>query len=437
MPKKFMTVSPSISAIKDTSAQDRLLKPKRTASVKAWVFALVGMISVTLLVLLFDKVTQLFNSDLSISKRQIQIAKVEKGNLQRDVAVQGRVVAANSPTLFAPSNGTISLRVKAGEKVNQGDLLAVIDSPELKNQYEQQKNQLEELELEYERQKIQIKTALLDNQQRIEMAKVDLELAQKNIQRAELNIEMKVISQVDYETQHAELEKIKLQHKHAIQNAKLQKENYEFELKARQFQMERQKYVVADLERQVNELELTSPITGVIGSLMVDEKDSVSQNSELLTLVDLTAYEIEVSIPETYADDLGVGLATEVTLEGKSYVGELAAISPEVTNGQVSGRVKFVDSVPQGLRQNQRISSRILIESRNDVLKVRRGSFVETGGGSIAFVLEGDVAVKRPIQLGARSINEVEVISGLDVGEEIIVSSIEQFNQSQQIYLSN
>ncbi|TQV88724.1 HlyD family efflux transporter periplasmic adaptor subunit [Aliikangiella coralliicola] len=432
-----MTVSPSISAIKDTSAQDRLLKPKRTASVKAWVFALVGMISVTLLVLLFDKVTQLFNSDLSISKRQIQIAKVEKGNLQRDVAVQGRVVAANSPTLFAPSNGTISLRVKAGEKVNQGDLLAVIDSPELKNQYEQQKNQLEELELEYERQKIQIKTALLDNQQRIEMAKVDLELAQKNIQRAELNIEMKVISQVDYETQHAELEKIKLQHKHAIQNAKLQKENYEFELKARQFQMERQKYVVADLERQVNELELTSPITGVIGSLMVDEKDSVSQNSELLTLVDLTAYEIEVSIPETYADDLGVGLATEVTLEGKSYVGELAAISPEVTNGQVSGRVKFVDSVPQGLRQNQRISSRILIESRNDVLKVRRGSFVETGGGSIAFVLEGDVAVKRPIQLGARSINEVEVISGLDVGEEIIVSSIEQFNQSQQIYLSN
>ena len=269
------------------------------------------------------------------------------------------------------------------------------------------------------------------------MAKVDLELAQKNIQRAELNIKMKVISQVDYETQHAELEKIKLQHKHAIQNAELQKENYQFELKARQFQMERQKYVVADLERKVNELELISPITGVIGSLMVDEKDSVNQNSELLTLVDLTAYEIEISIPEAYADDLGVGLATEVTLEGKNYIGELAAISPEVTNGQVSGRVRFVDNVPQGLRQNQRISSRILIESRNNVLKVRRGSFVETGGGSIAFVLEGDVAIKRSIQLGARSINEVEIISGLAVGDEIIVSSIEPFTQSQQVYLSN
>ena len=91
-----------------------------------------GAIAIVLLVLLFDKVSQLFSSDQSVSKRQIQIAKVEKGNLQRDIAVQGRVVAANSPTLFAPSTGTISLRVKAGEKVNQGDLLAVIDSPELK-----------------------------------------------------------------------------------------------------------------------------------------------------------------------------------------------------------------------------------------------------------------------------------------------------------------
>ena len=423
--------------IKDTSAQDRVRQDSNGALKRRTVYAVFGLLGSGFLWWLFANISPLFNADTSISRNQIQIAKVERGVLQRDLAVQGRVVAANSPTLFAPSGGNISLQVKAGEQVEFGDLLATIDSPELKSQFEQQKNQLAEQELEYQRQQIQIKTALLDNQQRIETAKVDLELAKKNIKRAEINIELKVISQVDYETQQAELEKIQLQHTHAIQSAELQKENLEFELKARQFQLERQEFVVTELQRQVDELNIHSPIAGVVGSVMVREKDAVAQNSALLTLVDLTAFEVEVNIPESYADDLGVGLKSEIKLEGQKYIGELAAISPEVTNGQVTGRIRFNNQVPQGLRQNQRISSRILIESKDDVIKVRRGSFVETGGGRVAFVLQGDVAVKRPVEIGVHSISEVEVISGLEAGEQIIISSIEQFNQSQQVYLSN
>ncbi|WP_444996171.1 efflux RND transporter periplasmic adaptor subunit [Aliikangiella sp. IMCC44359] len=429
-----MTIS---GKIKDTSNQDKVILNARPLWFKRSIFISFTIAVIILVILLVSRFNQIFSVEQSISKQAIQLATVKQGSLKRDIAVQGRIVAAISPTLFAPTTGTISLFLKAGDQVKKNQLLATIDSPELNSQFAQQKNQLAELELEYQKQKIHIKTSILDYQQTIELAKVDLTLAQKNIERAKLNIKLNVISQVDFETQQAQLAKIELQHKHAIEKAQLQKENLEFELKTKVFQLERQKFVVTDLKRQVEELQLRSPVTGVIGNLLVREKDTVSKNLALLTLVDLSAFEIEVGIPESYADDLSVGLKTEINFDGKSLAGNLTAISPEVANGQVTGRIKFTNKIPVNLRQNQRVSARILIESKDNVLKVKKGSFVETGGGKFAFVIKNDFAEKRPIKLGTHSISEVEVISGLNAGEEIIISSIEAFIEDQKIHLSN
>jgi HlyD family secretion protein len=427
---------PKLASMRDTSAQDvKKNEPSKLTGRYMWT-AISLVIIVSILWFILPALNRLISSERTISLQQIQVATVEQGDLQRDVAVQGKVVAAISPTLFAPSAGTVSLHFKAGDSVNQGDIIATIDSPEIESEYAQQKAMLEETELEYRRQEIVIKTALLDNQQNIELALVDFELATKNKVRADINIKLKVISQVEYEQNQAELKKIGLQHKHAIQNAKLKKENYDFELQAKKLQLDRQEFVVSELDRQVKQLKVVSPITGVIGNVLVNEKDAVNRNAPVMTVVDLTAFEIEINIPETYADDLGVGLKAQITLDDKNFVGELTAISPEVTNGQVSGRIRFEQKSPQGLRQNQRISIRILIESRDNVIKVQRGSFVETSGGRYVFVIKDDIAVKRNIQLGARSLSEIEVISGLQKGEKIIISSVEQFADTQQIYLS-
>ncbi len=438
-PKKVEPVLAHLNEdkIKDTSAQDVILNSARKGKRGYVVLAALTLVIFLLSALLFDKAAKIFGADLKVQRDSIQLAVVERGRLQREVAVQGRIVAANSPTLFTPATGSVTLKVRAGQSVNKDDLLAVIDSPELENKFQQEKNQLEELNLEYQRQSIQVKTSLLDDQQKIETAKVDLALAKKNIERAKINIRSKVISQVDFEKQQAELDKIQLQHQHAIESAKLQQENAQFELKAKKFHLERQQIIVQDLERQVKALQIRSPLDGVIGSLIVKEKDTVSQNSPLMTLVDLSAYEIDVQIPENYADDLGVGLKVEVRVDNHEYPAQLIAISPEVSQGQVQGRVRFSEDVPTGIRQNQRISARVLIDTRDQVLKVRRGSFVETGGSHLAFVLTDDLALKREIQLGISSIDEIEIISGLEEGEQIIISTIEPYIQSEKIYIAN
>ncbi len=88
-----------------------------------------------------------------------------------------------------------------------------------------------------------------------------------------------------------------------------------------------------------------------------------------------------------------------------------------------------------GLRQNQRVAARILLETKNNVLIVSRGSFLQIGGGRIAYVVNDGMASKRKIQTGATSISQVEILSGLQEGEIIVLSGANAFEDRDQVLL--
>jgi HlyD family secretion protein len=99
--------------------------------------------------------------------------------------------------------------------------------------------------------------------------------------------------------------------------------------------------------------------------------------------------------------------------------------------------VRFANHSPAGLRQNQRLTTRILMEQKNDVLMVQRGQFLESGNGSIAYVISNGVAHKRRIQTGARSLASVEIIDGLQRGEQIIISGTDQFQGAETVLIND
>ena len=423
--------------MRGTSGQDRVIEKnalpyrKTILGVASFLFMAVAMFYT------WPNLTRLLSADQTISQAQLRFAKVQLGDLQRDVSVQGKVIAANSPTLFAPSSGIVSLQIKAGNKVQEGQVLASIYSPELTNMLSQEESTYDQVAIEVGRHRIQIKSSLLNNQQAIELALVNLEASKVEKNRAELSIQDSLISQRELEEKVATFKRADLAYRHALQNHQLQKESMEFDLKSKQSQLERQKLVVTDLRRQVANLFIISPTDGIIGSVNIREKDTVTLNAPLLTIIDLSVFEVEIKIPENYADDLGIGLKTEINFNGQTHMGEVTSISPEVFEGQVVGRIRFTQVDLVGLRQNQRVTARVLIESKENVLKVKRGAFVESGGGRIAYVVNNQRATRRSIQLGARSLGEVEVLSGLEQGDEIIISSISQFNASELISITH
>jgi HlyD family secretion protein len=427
--------------IADTSGQDTAVLKISNSKTK-WIALGCILIAWLAYFTIAPAISKWSNSDASVSAQRIRLASVTRGDFVRDLSVQGRVVAAISPKLYSPAQGTISFYIDAGDTVIKGQILATIDSPELSNQLKQEQSALQRLQMELDRQKIQSSKQALVNQKAVDLAKVSLTAADREKRRADKAFESQSISQIDFEKAQDDLQNARLVSKHSVKDAELNLESLEFEVKTKRLFVERQELLVTELSRQVDELILLSPVNGLVGNLSVEQKNQVAKNQSILSVVDLSEFEIEVDIPESYADDLAIGMAAEIKLNGETHLAKLITISPEIENNQVTGRVRFnsVSDIginqPQGLRQNQRLTTRILMENKHDVLMVQRGQFLETGNERIAYIVKNDIAERTPISTGARSLSSVEVLNGLSVGDTIIVSGTDQFKGAQSVLIT-
>jgi HlyD family secretion protein len=375
---------------------------------------------------------------VSVPFERVRTATVTRGDLVRDVSVQGRVVAAVRPTLYATAPGTISLQAEAGERVIAGQVLATVDSPELTNQLQQAEASLAQRKLDLERQRIESRQLALEKRKAADLAEVALIAARREKRRADVAKERGVIPDIDFEKAQDDLRNAELAYEHANADADLYDERLSFELRASEFEVDQQELVVADLQRRVDDLSINSPVDGIVGDLLVDHKAAVARDTPVMAVVDLSRFEIDVLVPEGYADDLAIGMSADIQSGSQRFEGELVAVSPEVVNNQVAARVRFVGESPLGLRQNQRLTTRILLAEYADVVMVQRGQFLDTGGGRMAYVVSEDrVAQRRQIRTGAYSLGAVEILAGLEPGETIVISNLDPFRGADTVLLTD
>ena len=420
--------------IKDTSGQDTVLAAPATGKRKPLLLAAGAVVIVAALVLLLSG---WLGSSRSVSVARLKIAEVSRGTLVRDALVNGRVVAAVSPTLYAPAAATVTLKIRAGDTVKKGDLLAVLDSPDLSNQLAREQSTLAQLESQVARQRILAEKARLVARRDADEAEVARIGAERILQRTEGGYKAGAIAEVEYLRAQDALKSAQIRARQAGAASGLEIKDVALETSTRVSELQRQRLVVADTQRRVDELNVRSPVDGVVGTLSVADRTVVAANTALMTVVDLSRLEVELEVPESYADDLGLGMTAEVNIGTARALGKLSALSPEVVRNQVLARVRFDGTQPPGLRQNQRLTARILIEEKPGVLLLPRGSFVENEGGRAAYVMEGDVAVRRPIQLGGTSVSAVEILSGLAPGDRVVVAGTDAFANAERVLVND
>ena len=415
--------------IPDTSAQDRTVAaPKRRLPWPA-IGATAGLVAVLVAVWAWA------GAGRSVSADRLRIATVERGLLVRDAQVNGRVVASVSPTLYAPATSTVNLRTRAGATVKQGDVLATLDSPELRAERDRELASLRGFEADVARQRILAQKARLLAARTADEGRLALQTAQRDAERTARACELQAIPRADCLRYADAVEAAQVRARHSEADAGLEGQNAALELKSREEALARQRAVVADLERRVSDLDLRSPVNGIVGSIAVADRAVVPANAPLMTVVDLSQLEVELEVPETYADDLGLGMRVEVRIGAQTVGGELMTIAPEVLNRQVLARVRL-DAPPEGLRQSQRVSARVLIEEKPDVLKLARGPFLETQGGRFAYVMDDGDAVRRPITLGATAVSAVEIVDGLAEGERVVIAGTDLFENAERVQVN-
>ena len=421
--------------IRDTSAQDRIVEVKPNRK-RRLLYIGGGVALLVVLALAMPGILRLFSADASVSASRLAFATVERGPFVRDIAAEGKVVAANSPTLYATYGGAAVLKVRAGDTVKKGQVLAVVDSPELRNKLAQEQSKADAMQVDYLQSQVDARTKRGELQKAYDNAQIDAKSAANNLDREQKAYAAGASTGVAVDKAKDDLEKAKIALEHAKADLGMSNDSLNFNIQSKKLAHDNQMLVVQDLQRQVDDLNVKSPVDGQVGQLFIAERATVAKDAQLLSVIDLSALEVEMKVPESFARDLGIGMAGEISGNGTVWKGLVSAISPEVVNGEVAARLRFEGTTPKQLRQNQRLSVRILLDKRDNVLTVQRGSFVDESGGSYAYVVRDGIATKTPIRVGVSSIDKVEILQGLKEGDRIVISGTDSFKGAQRVAIS-
>lgn len=421
--------------MRDTAGQDRQLAPASAWQRHRRLIIVAAAVAVAL-VLLAVWLWRFSGISTSVDRSRLTIASVERGLFVRDVAADGQVVAASSPTLYASDTGIVTLHVHAGDAVQKGEVLAVVDSPDLTAKLSQEQATLASMRVDWQRAQLDAASKLRQLSDAFQQARVDRTTAQREADRSAKAFEQGAYTELQSLKAKDELEKADFAYRQAQADYAAAPRQTQFDVSSKKALFDRQQLVVTDLRRQVNALQVQSPVDGRVGQVQVAERASVAKDAALLTVIDLSLLEVEIKVPESLARDLQPGMTATLEGDGRQWPATLSGVSPEVVSGEVTARLRFTGTQPVGLRQSQRLAVRILIDRRAAVLTVERGSFVDQDAG-FAYVLRDGVAERHPVRLGAQSVQKVEILDGLNVGDQVVVSGSDAFNGADRVIVTH
>lgn len=416
---------------RETSAQDHVLTPPSLLRRHRKLMLAVAVV-LALAVGVTPRILRFAGIRATVSESRLTLGTVKHGTFTRDFAADGRVVAGSSPVQYAPASGTVTLLVRAGDAVKSGQVLARVESPDLKARLSQEQATLTAQQFDLRRAQLEAERAASAAEEVHARAEVDHTTAKREYERTRKAYDLGAFSEVQLLRAQDDYEKARFHLQQAERMMLSQPRQGQFEIQSRESMLQRQRLVVEELSRQVDALEVRSPVDGQIGQLQVADRANVPRDAPLLSVVDLSRLEVEIQAPENLARDLATGMAAELSGNGTRWQGNISGVSPEVVNGQITARVAFDGEQPSGLRQNQRLSVRVVMEQRDGVLMVERGSFADQGSTQV-YRVDGDVAVRTPVRLGSISVSQVEVLEGLSEGDRIVVSGVEALGNAERV----
>ena len=209
-------------AIQDTRDQDTRIEPAQLKGVRNRKRALQIAAAIAVLAAAVWLTFAWLSGGRTVSKDRVRIATVTRGDLIRDIAAEGRITAANSPSLYAEAGGLVTLHVVAGDVVKAGQMLAQIDSPELRSRLAQEHATLAGLDADVDRAALDAELIRSATLKSLDQARVDQTAAQRQLQRYTRGFEGGAVARVDVDKAQDDVSKTRIGVSHAVKDVRLQ-----------------------------------------------------------------------------------------------------------------------------------------------------------------------------------------------------------------------
>jgi len=362
----------------------------------------------------------------SVRKRDIRIATVDRGEVEATIDATGTVIPAFERVMSSPVEARI-VRIlrKPGALVEKGDEIVDLDTQGSRVGLEQLDEQIAQKNAEKTSLETGIEQEMADLQARIEQKDLDLQILvykakQSKTLRHEGLIAEETLRQAEVTAKKAEIELGQLRASVASTKRKNDAQIASVVLDLRILKKQR-----AEAARQLELASMRADRDGVVTWVTPEEGATVQRGDVIARIADLSSYRIESTVSDIHARELAVGLPAVVPIGEETLRGSVSSVDPTIVNGVVTFIVDLDDASNAALRNNLRVDVRVVTGHRDDVLRLRRGPHISDAKRQDLFVVDGDEAVRTPVDLGLIGRDYVEITGGLEANQSVIISDMQ------------
>ena len=364
----------------------------------------------------------------SLPEDSIDMSTVTRGPLEISLGATGSVVPFYEEVISSPiSTKILDVYRKAGEKVHKGDTILLLDLSSASVDFQ---TDLDDIAIK----KCKMDQYRVSAESRIKELRMQIQIEEKKLRRSEAQLlnehhldsigastkdKVKQM-ELEYEVARLQLDQLKLQLENLYNTSASDMKVYELEYRIAENKFSIKRKTMGEARIVASRDATLSWVNNQIGT-------SISEGEQLAILSDLSHYKVEADIADSYAGKFSAGDKAEIRLGSSMFAGSVANIVPSVTDGRIQFTVLIDDSVNDAFRPGLRVDVNIVNAVKEDVLKIANRAFYSGPGMYDLWVVSGNVAEKRKVRLGENSYSEVEVISGLEEGDRVIVSNMNRY----------
>jgi HlyD family secretion protein len=383
-------------------------------------------------------VSQLKPAAPSVDRAAVWVDTVKRGEMMRLVRGSGTLVPEDIRWINNDTPGRVErILLRPGATVTPTSVILELSNPDLENSVRDAQLAHASAVANFANRKAELERALL--QQESELATIET-----NYNNSALNLKAQEELLKEGLVGLLQVQQIRSQTADLANRLKIAKKQYDnqqagikSQLAPQEAEVDQRKAAYDLRVRQLDDLKVKAGMHGVLSQVPVEVGQQVGPGTNLARVADPTKLKAEVRIAETQTKDIRIGQIAEVDTRNGVIPGRVVRIDPAATGGTVGVDIALEGDLPPGARPDLSVDGTITLERLPDVIKVGRPAFGQENSTVMLFKLDGQGEAHRvQVKLGRTSVNEIEVVEGLQPGDQVILSDMSAHDAYDRVRLN-
>jgi len=359
---------------------------------------------------------------------------VDYGPVSTSVPASGIVNPENEVLLLSPTSSIVSSLVQApGSRVSKDNVILTLDSKALSQEIDNLRDQVGVMENELQKNRLNSRSVRVDLDYNAEVKNLKITSLKTEIQNQEQLLKVGGISPALHEQTKEELVLAEKDLKTTLEKNSIRLKQLEAEEKGLQLQMDMRNKELVLKQDLLKKLTVRAPSDGIILGIYTSVGEKVEKDKLLAKMSDLSTFKIKGSIDNRYIDQVKTGGEVYAVVDHQRLKGRIGNVSPVIKDKKIDFDVYLDYSQFQRLIPNMEVELQIVTQQKDSILRVEHGPVFEKNRHQDLFLVRSGKAVRKPVVTGLIGTDYVEILSGLNAGDSVIVSDISRLRHKREI----